>query len=84
MSDGSPAWRPWALDETAARPFFVRALDAGINFFDTADMSSLGVSEVDETLDALHDLVRTGKVRNFGASSGPGPPLIHPGMPIGN
>jgi len=142
MSYGSPAWRPWVLDETAARPFFVRALEAGINFFDTADMYSLGVSEevtgrllrelgrreelviatkvnfamgssaqtpnmgglsrkhilqgcdaslrrlgidtidlyqihrfdaevpIDETLEALNDLVRAGKVRYIGASSG--------------
>lgn len=140
MSYGSPAWRPWVLDEAAARPFFVRAVEAGINFFDTADMYSLGASEevtgkllrelaprdevviatkvyhpmaegpnrrglgrkhvvqsceaslrrlgvdaidlyqihrfdpsvpIDETLEALHDLVRAGKVRYLGASSGP-------------
>ncbi len=45
MSYGDPSWRPWVLDEQAARPFFQRALEAGINFFDTADMYSLGVSE---------------------------------------
>ena len=45
MSYGSPAWRPWVLDEAAARPFFRRALEGGVNFFDTADMYSLGVSE---------------------------------------
>src|SRR5574339_698418 len=45
MSYGDPAWRPWVLDETAARPFCRRAVEAGINFFDTADMYSLGVSE---------------------------------------
>lgn len=45
MSYGSSAWRPWVLDEDAARPFFRRAIEAGINFFDTADMYSLGVSE---------------------------------------
>jgi aryl-alcohol dehydrogenase-like predicted oxidoreductase len=142
MSYGAPAWRPWVLDEAAARPFFARALEAGINFFDTADMYSMGVSEqvtgrwlkemgrrdelviatkvnfpmgaatgtpnmgglsrkhvlqaceasltrlgveaidlyqihrfdrdvpIDETLEALHDLVRSGKVRYLGASSG--------------
>ncbi len=142
MSYGSPAWRPWVLDEAAARPFFVQALEAGINFFDTADMYSMGASEevtgrllrelgrreelviatkvhfpmgatpgapnmgglsrkhilqaceaslrrlgldtidlyqihrfvadvpIDETLEALHDLVRAGKVRYIGASSG--------------
>ncbi|WP_434379739.1 aldo/keto reductase [Melittangium boletus] len=45
MSYGSSKWRPWVLDEEAAQPFFRRAVEAGINFFDTADMYSLGVSE---------------------------------------
>jgi aryl-alcohol dehydrogenase-like predicted oxidoreductase len=45
MSYGTPAWRPWVLDEEAAQPFFRRAVELGINFFDTADMYSLGVSE---------------------------------------
>ncbi len=140
MSYGTPKWRPWVLDEDAAQPFFRRAVEAGINFFDTADMYSIGVSEevtgralrkyanreeivlstklnfpmtsgpnmgglsrkhivqaceaslrrlgvetidlyfihrfdpkvpVEETLEALNDLVRWGKVRHLGASSGP-------------
>jgi 1-deoxyxylulose-5-phosphate synthase len=139
MSYGDPGWRPWVLDERAAQPFFRRALDAGINFFDTANMYSNGVSEevtgralnamarrdeiviatkvfykmgggpnmsglsrkhilqacdaslhrlgvdyidlyqihrfdadvpIQETLEALNDLVRAGKVRYIGASSG--------------
>ena len=45
MSYGDPQWRPWVLNEASARPFFRLALDGGINFFDTADMYSLGVSE---------------------------------------
>jgi aryl-alcohol dehydrogenase-like predicted oxidoreductase len=45
MSYGSSEWRPWVLDEHQARPFFKRALEAGINFFDTADLYSLGASE---------------------------------------
>jgi aryl-alcohol dehydrogenase-like predicted oxidoreductase len=45
MSYGSPEWRPWVLDVGAAAPFFREAVEAGINFFDTADMYSLGVSE---------------------------------------
>ena len=45
MTYGTPTWRPWVLDEDASRPFIKKALDAGINFFDTADMYSLGVSE---------------------------------------
>lgn len=140
MSYGDPGWRPWVLDETAAQPFFRRAIEIGINFFDTADMYSLGVSEevtgralramarrdeiviatkvnfpmgdgpnmgglsrkhivqacdaslrrlgveaidlyqihrfdpnvpIDETLEALNDLVRAGKIHYLGASSGP-------------
>jgi aryl-alcohol dehydrogenase-like predicted oxidoreductase len=45
MSYGNTAWRSWVLDEAAARPFFKRAIESGINFFDTADMYSLGISE---------------------------------------
>ncbi len=45
MSYGSSSWRPWILDEDAARPFVRQALDGGINFFDTADMYSVGRSE---------------------------------------
>jgi aryl-alcohol dehydrogenase-like predicted oxidoreductase len=57
MSYGSPAWRPWVLDEAASRPFFRRAIEAGINFFDTADMYSLGVSE-EVTGRALREFAR--------------------------
>ena len=45
MSYGTSKWRPWVLDEEDSRPFIKKALDAGINFFDTADMYSKGVSE---------------------------------------
>jgi 1-deoxyxylulose-5-phosphate synthase len=45
MTYGTPRWRPWVLDEDTSRPFVRRALEHGINFFDTADMYSLGVSE---------------------------------------
>ncbi|HEX4961259.1 MAG TPA: aldo/keto reductase [Thermoanaerobaculia bacterium] len=138
MTYGTPAWRDWVLDEEASRPFIRRALELGINFFDTADMYSRGVSEevlgralrdfakredvviatkvnypmgdgpndrglsrkhifdsidaslrrlgidhvdlyqihrfdretpIEETLEALNDLVRAGKVRYLGASS---------------
>jgi aryl-alcohol dehydrogenase (NADP+) len=57
MSYGSPAWRPWVLDETASRPFIKRALDLGITFFDTADMYSDGVSE-EVVGRALRDMAR--------------------------
>jgi aryl-alcohol dehydrogenase-like predicted oxidoreductase len=138
MTYGTSKWRDWVLDEEDSRPFFKRALEMGINFFDSADMYSAGVSEevtgralkdftrrdevviatkvyfpyndkpnqgglsrvhimhavenslrrlgtdyidlyqihrwdyetpIDETLEALHDLVRSGKVRYIGASS---------------
>ena len=45
MSFGLNEWRDWVLSETDSRPFITRALDVGINFFDTADMYSRGVSE---------------------------------------
>src|SRR5688572_5884514 len=137
MTYGTPAWRPWVLDEAASRPFIKRALEHGINFFDTANMYSRGMSEavvgralkdfatrdkvvvatkvfypvdeavsgglsrqqimlaidaslrrlgmdyvdlyqihrfdnqtpIDETLEALHDVVKAGKARYIGASS---------------
>jgi 1-deoxyxylulose-5-phosphate synthase len=139
MSYGTSQWRPWVLDEEPSRPFIKKALDAGINFFDTADMYSKGVSEevlgktlrhfgikrenvviatkvyfnltdeanagglsrkhimdainaslqrlgmdyvdlyqvhrwdyetpIEETMEALHDVVKAGKVRYLGASS---------------
>jgi 1-deoxyxylulose-5-phosphate synthase len=45
MTYGSSRWRPWVLDEEGSLPFYRRAWEAGINFFDTADMYSAGVSE---------------------------------------
>jgi aryl-alcohol dehydrogenase (NADP+) len=45
MTYGAKSWRPWVLEEEEGRPFIRRALELGINFFDTADMYSLGVSE---------------------------------------
>jgi len=45
MTYGSKKWRPWVLEEEEARPFFRKAIEAGVNFFDTADMYSVGVSE---------------------------------------
>jgi 1-deoxyxylulose-5-phosphate synthase len=61
MSYGTPEWRPWVLDEAASRPFFRAAVEAGINFFDTADMYSLGVSE-EVTGRALRDYARRDEV----------------------
>lgn len=138
MTYGSSKWRDWVLEEEDSRPFIQRALELGINFFDTADVYSLGVSEeivgralkdfarrdevviaskvffpmgekpnqgglsrvhimnaiddslrrlgtdyidlyqvhrwdpetpIEETMEALHDVVKSGKVRYIGASS---------------
>ncbi len=140
MTYGSKRWRDWVLEYDEAKPFVARALEAGINFFDSADVYSNGASEevlgrafrelgvdrhdvviatkchggthdqarnrhglsrknvlescdaslkrlgtdfidlyqihrfdrstpIEETIDALNDLVRAGKVRYLGASS---------------
>jgi aryl-alcohol dehydrogenase-like predicted oxidoreductase len=140
MTYGSKKWREWVLEENDSLPFIAKAVEAGINFFDTADVYSNGVSEeilgrairklvpdredvviatkcfngtenrklnrcglsrkhimdacerslkrlgmdyidlyqihrfdnetpMEETLEALHDLVKAGKVRYIGASS---------------
>ena len=61
MTYGTPEWRDWVLDEEASRPFIQRALDLGINFFDTADVYSLGVSE-EVTGRALRDLAQRERV----------------------
>ncbi len=45
MSIGTPEWRPWVLTEEQGRPLVKKAVEAGINFFDTADMYSNGKSE---------------------------------------
>ena len=46
MTYGSKSWREWVLEEDDARPIVRAAVEAGINFFDTADMYSVGESEV--------------------------------------
>ncbi|MDE0799131.1 MAG: aldo/keto reductase [Rhodospirillaceae bacterium] len=45
MSFGTPLWRDWILDENESQPLLKMALDAGINFFDTANVYSSGASE---------------------------------------
>jgi aryl-alcohol dehydrogenase (NADP+) len=45
MTYGSNKWRDWILGEEESQPFFREAVEAGINFFDTADMYSMGASE---------------------------------------
>jgi aryl-alcohol dehydrogenase-like predicted oxidoreductase len=55
MTYGSSKWRAWVLDEAASRPFFRQAWEAGINFYDTADVYSDGASE-EELGRALREL----------------------------
>jgi 1-deoxyxylulose-5-phosphate synthase len=45
MTYGDPKWREWVLPEEQSVPFIKRAWEAGINFFDTANMYSVGASE---------------------------------------
>src|SRR5438552_301245 len=45
MTFGSKKWREWVVEEGESRPIIKKALEMGINFFDTANMFSLGVSE---------------------------------------
>jgi aryl-alcohol dehydrogenase-like predicted oxidoreductase len=76
MSYGGPneRWK-WALDEEQSRPFIKRALDLGINFFDTADVYSFGMSEsilgrALKDFTKREDVVIATKVRS---EMGPGP-----------
>ena len=64
MSYGTPEWRDWVLPEEASRPFIRRALELGINFFDTANMYSLGASEevLGRALRDFRDLARRDQV----------------------
>jgi aryl-alcohol dehydrogenase-like predicted oxidoreductase len=63
MTYGTPGkgGQPWSLDEETARPFIKKALEAGINFFDTANVYSGGVSE-EITGRALKDFSRRDEV----------------------
>ena len=75
MSYGTSKWRNWVLDEDVAKPFFRKAVEAGINFFDTADMYSAGVSE-EVTGRALREFANREEIvlatkLNFAMSSGP-------------
>ena len=61
MTYGNPEWRKWILSEEQGRPFIRRALQRGVNFFDTADMYSRGASE--EVLGrALRDFAKRDEV----------------------
>ena len=76
MSYGDPGWREWVLPEEDSLPFVQRAAEAGITFFDTADMYSLGVSEevtgrlLGTVFDRREDYVLATKV-NFPMSDRP-------------
>ncbi len=75
MSYGDPGWRPWVLEEVEARRHFRKALELGINFFDTADVYSLGRSEeitgaLLRELASRHDYVLATKVF-FPVETGP-------------
>ncbi len=61
MSYGDPEWRDYILSEEECRPIIKRALELGVNFFDTADMYSLGASE-EVTGRALSDYARRDEV----------------------
>lgn len=76
MSFGEPnEQRPWALNEEQSRPFIQRALELGINFFDTADVYSNGMSE-QVTGRALRDFAARDEVviaTKVNGAMGPGP-----------
>jgi aryl-alcohol dehydrogenase (NADP+) len=75
MTYGDKSWRPWVLTEEQGRPIIQRAFESGINFFDTADMYSFGVSE-EITGRAMKDFAKRDDVviatKVFNAM-GPGP-----------
>jgi len=61
MTYGSKKWRDWIVEEPEARPVIQKALDVGINFFDTANIYSGGVSE-EIVGKALKDFARRDEV----------------------
>ncbi|PSR52667.1 aldo/keto reductase [Adhaeribacter arboris] len=62
MTYGTPTERwPWALNEEQSRPFIQKALELGINFFDTADVYANGASE-DVVGRALKDFAKRDEV----------------------
>ena len=61
MTYGTKQWRPWVLEEADARPIVQRAVELGVNFFDTADMYSAGASE-ELTGKFLRELTRRDEV----------------------
>jgi len=82
MTYGDPKWRPWILGEGEARAHFKKALELGINFFDTADMYSAGASEevtgkMLRELASRDDYVLATKVF-FPVAEGPKPGVVSP------
>lgn len=61
FGDATRGHHPWVLDEAASRPFFRQALEAGINFFDTANAYAGGTSE-EITGRAIRDFARREEV----------------------
>jgi 1-deoxyxylulose-5-phosphate synthase len=76
MTYGDPKWREWVLPEEQSMPFYRKAYEAGITFWDTADMYSLGESEritgkaIKEFAARRDEIVLATKVYN---AMGPGP-----------
>jgi 1-deoxyxylulose-5-phosphate synthase len=76
MTYGDPKWREWVLPEEQSLPFYRKAYEAGITFWDTADMYSLGESEritgkaIKEFAARRDEIVLATKVYN---AMGPGP-----------
>lgn len=75
MSFGDKSWRGWVLDEEESRVIVRKALDHGINFFDTCDYYSSGVSEQILSQTLLKDAPRQEIVlaTKLGMNMGPGP-----------
>jgi len=61
FGDASKGWHKWILDEDASRPILRRAVEAGINFFDTANIYAAGTSE-EVTGRALRDFARRDEI----------------------
>ena len=61
FGDASKGWHKWIMDEESSRPVIRRALEAGINFFDTANIYAAGTSE-EVTGRALKDFARRDEI----------------------
>ena len=61
FGDATKGWHKWILDEEASRPIIRRAIEAGINFFDTANIYAGGSSE-EVTGRALKDFARRDEI----------------------